>query len=163
MTTNLRRSIFVALALIGAALAWRTLGRDSADVAHPRKDARLLYDRVWIDSKPDKHTDYVHAFFILEGAPICVFQKASSYDMHLELCEHNRDGAKVRVHFPQRKQTSHMGYSIRACDELPPFDLCLDLDHNPWGGPKRYYSSTDADAADLAGVEEHLRSHLAHE
>jgi len=124
------------------------------------EDPSLLLDRVWVDSKPEKYTDYVHVALFIDYAPMGIFQKASSYHAELELFEFKRNGNKVKLRFPQTDKTSAFSYKIWECDDLPPFDLCLALNKNPWGGPKRYYSLRDSDEeADLLGnVRERLEA-----
>jgi hypothetical protein len=131
----------VAILAVGAlaygAYRWIAAPRPSAE------DPSLLVDRAWIDSKPQKYTDYMQAFFASSQRPISVFQRASSYDIHLELATFRRDKDKVTMTFPQTDRQASFSYTIRACNDLPPFDLCLDLSENPWGGPKRYYGLRD--------------------
>jgi hypothetical protein len=134
-------------AAIAAAGAWK-LARPAAPSA---EDPALLLDRVWIDKKPATVTDYVHAMYFSEEASLAVFQKASTYDVHLELAEYKRDGGAVALRFPQTNKREKVRFSIKACSELPPFDLCLELDQNPWTGPKRYYGMREQED-ERAGV-----------
>lgn len=156
-----RRIRLSALAVLGLVLLalwwWRSDGSDQAGPA--RDSSRLLYDRVWVDSLPEKHTDYMHAMLVLRDAPVGVFQKASSYHAILEVFEHQKKGKRLRVFFPQTRTQKGMKFRIHECDELPPFDLCLDLEKNPWGGPKRYYSTSDADD-ELEAIGSAMRTRL---
>ncbi len=47
---------------------------------------------------------------------------------------------------------------LLECDDLPPFDLCLTMSKNPWGGPKKYYSTNDPDSAALAPFRERIET-----
>jgi hypothetical protein len=140
--------LILVLLLIAAAIwwLWRGRGGEQAEPARGGEDPRLLLDRVWIDSKPQRHVDYVQAMIALSDAPIGVFQKASAYHGELEIFEFKREGAGVRVHFPQTDRNRRFTYRIQRCDDLPPFDLCLTLSENPWkGAPRRYYGASDGE------------------
>ncbi len=87
-----------------------------------------------------------------------IFQRASLYDMRAELFEYRRDGQTLAFTFPQTGKTAKVGFTVSACRAKPPFDLCLDLSENPWGGPKRYFGmrSQDEDDATLRGMRARL-------
>ena len=51
----------------------------------------------------------------------------------------------MKLVFPQTGKQASAPFTIRACNDLPPFDLCLDLDASAWGGPKRYYGIRERD------------------
>lgn len=155
--------VVVLLALVW--LGWRWWrGGSGADTAEAQaEDPALIANRVWVDSKPKKHTDYIQAFLVLDAVPIGVFQKASSYDLHLEQFEHRRDRSRLQVNFPQSGKKADVRFKIRRCDDLPPFDLCLELSKNPWrGAPRKYYGMRDRgrEAAVLPGVRAQLESAL---
>ena len=128
---------FVAAVLLGMFLYWWGRG-DQQEAAH-RGDKSLLRDRTWVDSKPQKYTDYVQGLIVIGHMPIGYFIKASSFDLHVERFSYTGKDGKLRVHFPQSGKDAEIGYKVSACKDLPPFDLCLDLSDNPWGGPTRYY------------------------
>lgn len=157
-----RKWLLFLIVLVLLFLGWKYLrGRDAERVDAQRgENPALLLDRVWIDSEPKAYTDYVQAMVALSDVPLGVFQKASAYHMTLEIFEFNRSGAKVALRFPQTDSNKKFSYKISACDELPPFDLCLDLNKNPWGGPKRYYGLRDAgsEAAVLGDLADRLRA-----
>ena len=96
-----------------------------------------------MDRLPEKHTDYMQAVFVLGERPLGIFQKASSYDIRLELFWYGREGARLKYRFPQTDKKGDVTYRVVKCDDLPPFDLCLELNKNPWGGPKRYHGMRD--------------------
>jgi hypothetical protein len=132
-----RRAAFAAVIALGAcALLW-TLG--GSDGSHQGEDPSLLVDRVWVDGQPEQLTDYVQASYFADEQPVGVFQKASAYDMRLELFTWKRDDRTISLTFPQSGKAAKLRFSIERCDDLPPFDLCLTLSDNPWGGPKRYH------------------------
>jgi hypothetical protein len=124
----------------------------------PGEDPSLLLGRVWIESEPEKPTDYVHGAFLLPRPALGVFQRSSSYDFHFERFDYRRDGRVLQLTFPQTGKTAEITFTVSACNTLLPFDLCLDLSDNPWGGPKRYFGmrKQDEDDAALRGMRSHL-------
>jgi hypothetical protein len=146
------RSIPIALACTALAV----LGGCSTPSAG--EDPSLLLDRIWIDSQPDKPTDYMQAAYLLPEPTLGIFQRASAYDIRAERFDYRRDGKTLELTFPQTGKTSRVTFTVTACRTLPPFDLCLDLSDNPWGGPKRYFGmrAQDEDDATLRAVRARL-------
>lgn len=126
------------VAVLGARLACST-------PKAPAEDPSLLDGRVWIEKRPEKHTDRVHAAIFLSRWNLGLFDESSSYVSRSELFDLTRQGNEVKGWFPQTEKKWSFTYTVRACDDLPPFDLCLDLSTNPWGGPKRYHAFRDPD------------------
>ena len=166
-----KRTGLVLLVLLVVAVWWWRRGAGqggaggdgSARIADGGEDAALLLDRVWIDSKPEKYTDYAHVMLTLSGAPIGIFQKASAYRVTAEFYEYRRRDNRLSIHFPQTGAKREVSYRVSRCDELQPYDLCLDLSENPWGGPRRYYGLSDPgeEHALLGEVRHHLEHRLA--
>lgn len=164
-----RTGLVLLVLLVVAVWWWRRGSSDGAGGEAPAvadgggEDAHLLLDRVWVDSKPEKYTDYAHVMLTLSGAPIGIFQKGSAYRITAEFYEYRRAGNRLVVHFPQTGVKRQVSYRVSRCEDLSPFDLCLDLSENPWGGPRRYYGLSDPDEerALLGGVRHHLEHHLA--
>lgn len=146
----MRRSLPIILA--GLALA------ASACSQPPAEDPTLLFDRLWVDSQPEKPTEHVHAAFLLPRPAIGIFQRASNYEMRAERFDHQREGQTLKLTFPQSGKTAEIRFTITPCSTLPPFDLCLDLSDNPWGGPKRFYGQRqqDEESAVLRGLRGQL-------
>ena len=157
--------LFLAVVVAGAWYVRRNRGggsgqSDSKADAARGEDPSLVLDRLWMDSKPEKYTDYTQYFFVISAAPIGVFQQSSAYRTVAELIEYKRKGDRLLMHFPQSDKSREVAYRIRHCDDLPPFDLCLDLSENPWGGPRRYYGLADPDQEHaLFGGQRHLLEH----
>jgi hypothetical protein len=120
------------------------------------EDPSLIFGRPWLEAKPSHGRDFVHAMFVAPQAPVGVFQRASAYEARLELFRFERQGSTMRLRFPQTGRAAELSYKITACDELPPFDLCLDVSKNPWDGPRRYYGMRRARHDDVGAVGDRL-------
>ncbi len=154
----MKRWLIIIVIAVLIYLGWRYLHPKGGDGHSSASESpELILDRVWVDSKPERYTDYLHAFIILDDAPIGAFQKASSYRSLFEIFEYSRDKNQVRVVFPQTETKRKFTYEVTRCDDLPPFDLCLTFSKNPWNGPRRYYSfSDDGGAAGSIGLRDRL-------
>jgi hypothetical protein len=134
-----------------------------SESARPGEDPTLIYGRPWLEAKPSRDRDFVHAMFVAPQAPVGIFQRASAFEARLELFRYQRQGNTMRLRFPQSGRGAELSYRITACDELPPFDLCLDVSKNPWGGPKRYYGMRRARRDDIAALGDRMAAELPSE
>jgi hypothetical protein len=50
-----------------------------------------------------------------------------------------RDATSVDLTFPQSNREAKFTFAVRECTDRKPFDLCLSLSSNPWGGPTEYF------------------------
>jgi len=146
MSSSRTKLVVVALAALATVGALR-LARHRTDGAARDDRARAadesqLDGRVWVEGRPDRVTDYVHSAFFFSRANFGVFERASAYDMRLEFCDLTKKDGKLKLFFPQTKKSAEISFTVKECSEKAPFDLCLDLGENPWGGPKRYYGFT---------------------
>ena len=142
---NRKGLVVVVAILVLAVLAWRYFFRDEAASLGLSPD--LVSNRLWVDSQPEKYTDSVHLFFMIDAARIGAFQETSQYRGRYELFDYKRSGAKADLVFPQDGRAESLEYTITECTDLHPYDLCLDLKANPWGGPTRYYGMRDDDSS----------------
>jgi len=149
-----RRWLAVPLVAVLGFLGFRWLGGPS--VSTTDEPPTELFGRFWLESMPDKPTEYLHGTFFLEEQSVGIFQRSSAYDFHFELFQYDRDGAKLKVTFPQSDRTAKLSYAVKTCNDLPPFDLCLTLTDNPWGGPHKYYGFRDEhdEATHLPGLRD---------
>src|SRR5580698_6790155 len=97
---------------------WWAVHRSNA----PLEDESLAVDRVWVEKRPEKLTDYVHLMILFSRAHIGLFEKASSYDVRLELADFSRDKRTVKLVFPQSGARKEFRVKVTKCDALPPFD-----------------------------------------
>ena len=119
------------------------------------EDPSLIQGRMWVDKAPANATDRVQGIVMVPVVGRGAFSNSSRYDLHVEVFEYERDGTKVKLKFPQSDKTAEFSYSIKKCNEKG-FNLCLDLDKNPWGGPKRYYAKRGGSDGELAARESAL-------
>src|SRR5262245_27701730 len=101
----MRATVAVLLAITYAAAC-------STDRPGRGEDPKLLLDRIWIDRLPERHTEYAQVMLVLGDQPAGIFQKASSYDIHLEFFMYKRDGGKLAYRFPQSEKKGDLGYRI---------------------------------------------------
>ena len=149
-----RKTILIILTiLVLAYLAWRYLG--GGDARQQAESPDLAVNRVWVDSQPERYADKVNAFLMVDYAHLGIFQEASQYAGRFELFEYRRQGAKVELKFPQDGRAGGIEFTVSECSELHPYDLCLDMKENPWGGPTRYYGMRDEDSSDELGRLHH--------
>ena len=144
MSTPRTKLVVVALAALATLGALRLARHRTGGASNePRAaDESQLDGRVWVEGRPDRVTDYVHSAFFFSRANFGVFERASAYDMRLEFCDLTKKDGKLKLFFPQTKKSAETSFTVKECSEKAPFDLCLDLGENPWGGPKRYYGFT---------------------
>ncbi len=123
-------------------------------------DPGLIDGRVWVEARPDKLTDYVHVAFFFSRSNFGLFERASSYDIRLELADVTRSREKLSVHFPQSKKDADVTFTVKTCTDKKPFDLCLDLSANPWGGPRRYhgFSTPEEESTALGPLAAQVRA-----
>ena len=108
-----------ALAVAGV-LLWREWPRREADPS-------LVDGRLWVDSRPDRRTDYVHGALFVTDANFGLFERGSAYDLRLEFFDMTRDNRTVRLTFPQTNRQAQFDFSVRECSNHKPFDLCLSI------------------------------------
>jgi hypothetical protein len=141
LATAARRPL-LALLLV-AAVAFFALRGSSGDGGASPEDGnpRLILGRVWFDQYPEKRTDTVQIFIFLGGG-IGLYESGSVWRASTDIFDFERQGSKIHMTFLHDKTTAETKFKVTACDEKPPFDLCLDLDSSP-RGPKRYYGFGD--------------------
>jgi hypothetical protein len=127
----------VILIIVVGVIGWY-LTRDDAEQQKAERPS-LIYNRLWVDKKPKLSKDYVHALLVMEQMPVGIFQRASAYRFEAERFDRRIKKSTIEIWFPQTEKEARVRFQISACRELDPYDLCLDLDKNPMGGPTRFY------------------------
>lgn len=137
---GLRSKLFVVSALaLGVALGLAARGDRPTPATEPAAEAapRDLLNRIWFDRLPERRTDDV-TIGVFFGGGVGVFDTGSAYRASFELFEFERRSSDLDLVFLHDKKRATVTYKVSACDEKPPFDLCLTLDGAP-RGPKRLY------------------------
>lgn len=137
-----RRWLLLPLLALPAYLVLRSLGGDAGTTRD--EPPSMLYSRLWLEKVPDSPTEHIQGAYVLDTPALGMFQRASAFDYHIELFRHDQKGNKLDLSFPQTERTAKITFTIKGCEDLPPFDLCLTLSDNPWGGPKTYHGFRDA-------------------
>jgi hypothetical protein len=111
----------------------------------------LVFDRTWLTPIPEGEREFFHVMVVVRAQELGAFYKASAFRAEQELFEFEHEPNILKLRFPQTGRRAKIRYSVKTCDVLPPFELCLDLNRNPWGGPKRYYAFRDDEDAGRHG------------
>jgi hypothetical protein len=120
-----------------------------ADDTDPQgKNPRLLLGRLWLDRMPRRPTDEVD-LWIFFGGGIGVHETGSRWKGSYEIFDLERRGSSVDLTYLQTKKKVTTSFEITRCDDLPPFNLCLDLKDLP-GGPVRLHGFDYDDELDRA-------------
>ena len=65
----------------------------------------------------------------------------------MDFFDFERQSSKLEVRFLHDDKKQTVSFEVVACDDQPPFDLCLDV-KEPLRGKKRLYSFADDDEMD---------------
>lgn len=161
MKKRASRTVWVIALLVLASVAvWRLFAKSDSPAA--TEDPGLIDDRVWLETNPEKPTQYVHVAYFIEEADLGIFQRGSSYDMRLELFEFSRNKNAIELTFPQSGRTAKFTFEVKGCSDKRPFDLCLDVSANPWSGPRRYYGfmRKEDEAKETKGLSSSVRAQV---
>src|SRR5689334_19824464 len=120
------RRPLLALLLV-ALVVFFALRRGSGDDGASPEDGnpRQILGRVWFDQYPEKRTDSIQIFIFLGGG-IGIYETGSVWRSSFDIFDFERQGNKVNMTFLHDKKTAETKFKIAACDDKPPFDLCLD-------------------------------------
>src|SRR5262249_36377839 len=99
--TKLLVLLVAALLII---LALRAIRGRSSSTSVEAADESLIDGRAWVEGRPDKLTDYVHAAFFITRANFGIFERGSAYELRLEFFDLTRQKGALKIHFPQTKK-----------------------------------------------------------
>lgn len=136
-------SLGLALLLPVAPLAlWLAPAR--APVVSPHNPS-LLQERLWLDRLPDAPSDkFALWLFVDDGFGF--FRQGSGFRFLVDVVEYQQKSDQLAVTILEDRRKKETRFSIRPCDEKPPFDLCLTFENAPLG-PTKLYGFSDAEQA----------------
>lgn len=135
-------TMLTAAAALSALLA--VTGWGLRDDAPPEATAgRAILNRIWFERYPTSAREELASWIWLAGG-VGIYENGSLYRTHLDIFEFERHGERVEMRFLHDGEEARTPFTIEACDDAPPFDLCLTLERSP-RGPARYYSFGDLD------------------
>jgi hypothetical protein len=122
------------LLIVGGGVAWRTIRNDAPE-------AKLLFDRLWVDHEPRGDADTFQAMWVDGGRPFGNFTTRTIWTGQWEGFHYHlvpREDGVVDFLFGTTKERQRVRYTARACNEKG-FDLCLELSGTS-RGLRHYYS-----------------------
>jgi len=134
------KSLGVALAaplLVGLALVTRSSTPAASTAVAPADSPDLLARRLWLDSYPDAPTDKFSLWLFVDDG-IGIFRKGSGFRFLIDVVEYDQKGDRLSVKILEENKKKETRYTIKSCNEKPPFDLCLTFENAPLGSAKFY-------------------------
>ncbi|OJY29662.1 MAG: hypothetical protein BGO98_48445 [Myxococcales bacterium 68-20] len=121
--------------------------RSTTETTAPNaKDPRLVLGRAWFDRYPGSRSDEVDLWWF-SSAGIGIHDRGSVWRSTMDFFDFERQSSKVELMFLHDKKKELVRFEVVACEDEPPFDLCLDL-KEPLRGKKRLYSFAFEDEMD---------------
>ena len=131
-------AIVMGLFLV-AGLGWRQLR-----ATHDAPDAKLLFDRFWVDHEPRQGDDKFQVMFVESEHPFGRFVKRTMWTGAFEEYHYHvipREPGVLDLLFGATREIQRVRYHARPCHEQG-FDFCLELSGTS-RGVKRYYSKKE--------------------
>lgn len=125
--------------LVGGSVAWRMARSDAPD-------AKLIYDRFWIDHEPRAPKEQFQVLFVNGEFPMGHFATRTMWTGVLEFFHYHiapREDGVIDFLFGNTNERQRVKYTARRCHENG-FDYCLELAGTS-RGVKRYYSKKEWD------------------
>jgi hypothetical protein len=107
---------------------------------------RAILNRLWFDKLPRRRSDETDMWIFFSGG-IGLEDKGSYFRSTFDLFELERQKDSLDIVFLHDKKKAQTKFTVKSCDEKPPFDLCLVLD-TPLKGVSKLYSWGDDDDMD---------------
>jgi len=133
------KKLALGLVLVGTWFAWRGLHHDG-------NDAKLLYDRFWVDHEPRELREKFQALIVSGEHPIGQFATRTIWSGEWEGFHYHvvpREDGVLDIIFPNAGEQQRMKYTARRCNENG-FDYCLEITGTS-RGTQRYYSKKEWD------------------
>jgi hypothetical protein len=145
------RWFYVVLVVVLALAWWLWPARHTATATH--EDPSLVVGRAWLDKAPKGPRDVINVLLFAPDAPLGLVHQGSAYDFRTQLFDWRRERDTLDLMMLQSEKRMKLRVHVDACSDQPPFDLCLTLSANPWGGPKKLYGMRNQRRSlELAGV-----------
>jgi hypothetical protein len=129
------KQLALSLILVGmGVVAWRALSHDAPD-------AKLFYDRLWIDHQPSDQTEAFQSLWVDGAHPFGNFATRNIWTGQFERFHYHvvpREDGILDFLFGATNERQRVRYTARVCNE-DGFDLCLELSGTT-RGLRRYYS-----------------------
>lgn len=120
--------VFLVIVAAIVAVVVQRCAPSSDDEVEADAAPRMLLNRVWFDGLPERRSDAIDLWIFFAGG-IALHENGSSYRGSFDVVEFERQGAKLEGKYLHDKKAFKTGFSVRACEEKPPFDLCLTLEN----------------------------------
>lgn len=130
-------------ALGAARLVFHDSGADAG-----ARDPKQILGRIWFDHLPKNRSDDVTIALWLAGG-IGIYDKGSAWRSTIDVFEFERRKDMLDMTFLHDKKSATTKFTIKACDDKPPFDVCVTFDDAP-RGPKTLYGFSRDDEMDRA-------------
>ena len=138
------KSLGLALLLPTLPLAaWLAAPARTAAVAPATPE--LLQERLWLDRLPEEPSDrFALWLFVDDGYGF--YRQGSGFRFQVDVVGYERKDDRLAITVLEDRKKKEARFSIRRCDEKPPFDLCLTFDSAPLG-PTKLYGFSDSEQA----------------
>jgi hypothetical protein len=149
------KKLVLSLMLIAVGVvAWRALRTDASE-------AKLLFDRLWVDHQPRDQTESFQALFVNGERPFGNFSTRTIWKGQWEGFHYHvipREDGTMDLLFGATNERQRVRYTARACNDNG-FDLCLELVGTS-RGPRHYYSKKEwrLGAAELDRADDLVRA-----
>ncbi|MCS6900004.1 MAG: hypothetical protein RMJ98_09890 [Myxococcales bacterium] len=134
------KSLGFALLLPALPLAtWLLLAKAPLTPTNPD----LLQDRLWLDKFPEEPTDKFSLWLFIDDG-YGFYRQGSGFRFQVDVVSYERKRDLLHITLLEDRKKKETRYTLRPCDEKPPFDLCLTFD-NPPLGPAKFYGFSDSE------------------
>ena len=126
----------------------------------PSADGRAVLGRVWFDRLPASARDDETLWIFLAGG-LGVQLAGSGYRWTTELFDLERAKNRLELVTLQDGKTMSFTFEVKACDEKPPFNLCLRMSEPLRGNQVLYGFGSEDEAASRFGWFREARARAA--
>jgi hypothetical protein len=131
---RMKKSGIILLLLVLGGVGTRLLSRD-------QPEAKLIFDRFWVDHEPRDNNDRFQVLFVASEEPFGRFVTRVIWTGQWEAFHYHvvpREDGVLDLLFGATGERQRVRYTARRCNEKG-FDFCLDITGSS-RGVQRYYS-----------------------